>query len=103
MLYKTRSERRRIEMNCEGRNWGACTVVASFFLGGLIGAAVAMLTAPKAGKETRQQIKGLADDVKEKAGAIYGQVKEKVASAVEDGKAFVDEKRHLIGDAVHGA
>ena len=89
-------------MDHEGRNCGVCWVMASFFLGGLIGAAVAMLTAPKTGKETRQQIKGLADDVKEKASAYYGQAKEKVASTVEDGKAFVDEKRHLIADAVHG-
>jgi gas vesicle protein len=89
-------------MEHEGRNFGASLVVASFFLGGFIGVAVAMLTAPKAGKETRQQIKGLADDVKEKAGALYGQVKGKVASAVEDGKAFVDEKKHLIVNAVRG-
>lgn len=89
-------------MDNEGRNCGFWWVVASFFLGGLVGAAVAMLTAPKAGKETRQQIKGLADDVKEKASTYYGQVKEKVASTVEDGKAFVDEKRHLIADAVRG-
>lgn len=89
-------------MEHEERNFGASLVVASFFLGAFFGVAVAMLTAPKAGKETRQQIKGLADDVKEKAGAFYGQVKEKVASAVESGKAFADEKKHLIVNAVRG-
>lgn len=90
-------------MDHERRNCGVSWVMASFFLGGFIGVAVAMLTAPKAGKETRQQIRGLADDVKEKANTYYGQVKEKVATAVEDGKAFVDEKKHLIVDAVRKA
>jgi gas vesicle protein len=103
MLYEHLfAEQRRSKMNHEGRSCGVSWVMASFLLGGIVGAAVAVLTAPKAGKETRQQIRGLADDAKEKAGAYYGQVKEKVASAVEDGKAFVDEKRHRIADVVHG-
>lgn len=89
-------------MNHEGRNWGVSSMMASFLLGGLVGAAVVMLTAPKAGKETRLQIRGLADDVKGKAGALYGQVKEKVATTVGDGKAFIDEKKQCITNAVHG-
>jgi hypothetical protein len=42
-------------------------------------------------------------DVKGKAGDYYEQAKETVASAVEDGKAFVDEKKHLTANAVHGS
>jgi len=42
-----------------------CTILA-FFIGGLVGAGVALLLAPQSGKETRQKIKELADDAKEK-------------------------------------
>lgn len=91
-------------MNHEGRDWrvSSAIMMASFLLGGLVGAAVAIVIAPKAGKETRRQIRGVADDVKGKAGDYYEQVKETVDSAVEDGKAFVEKKRNLITNAVHG-
>ena len=78
----------------------ACTVVSSFFLGGLIGAAVATLVAPKAGEETRRQIRRLAEDARGKAVDYYEEVKETVASALKDGKGLIDEKKRLIADAV---
>ena len=62
-----------------------------------IGAAVGLLVAPKAGKETRQQIKGAAEDVKGKA---YKGVKEAVTSALEHGKGLVAEKKERITKAV---
>ncbi len=39
----------------ENRSRGTCSVISSFFLGGLIGAGVALLMAPKAGSETRNK------------------------------------------------
>ena len=75
-------------------------VILSFFLGGLVGAGVALLLAPKAGSETRQKIKELAEEVKEKAGVYYEQAKDKASSAVEVGKEFVDKKKTLITTAV---
>jgi gas vesicle protein len=74
--------------------------MSSFFLGGVIGAAVALLVAPRAGEETRQQVKGAAEDVKGKAEDYYEQVKETVTSALEHGKGLVAEKKKLITKAV---
>jgi gas vesicle protein len=74
--------------------------MSSFFLGGFIGAAIALLVAPRAGKETRQQIKGTAEDVKVKAEDYYKQIKETVTSALEHGKDLVTEKKQLIAKAV---
>ena len=54
-------------MKSEGSSCRVCSAMSSFFLGGVIGAAVALLVAPRAGKETRQQIKGAAEGVKGKA------------------------------------
>ena len=87
-------------MKSEGSGCRGCVAVSSFFLGGLIGAGVALLAAPRAGKETRQQIKGAADDVKEKAEDYYKQVKETVTSTLEQGKGLITEKKELIAKAV---
>ena len=87
-------------MKSEGSSCRVCSVMSSFFLGGVIGAALALLVAPRAGKETRQQIKGAAEDVKGKAEDYYEQVKETVTSALEHGKGLVAEKKKLITKAV---
>lgn len=87
-------------MKSEGSRCRACSVMSSFFLGGFVGAAVALLVAPRAGKETRQQIKGSAENVKVKAEDYYKQVKETVTSALEHGKDLVAEKKQLITKAV---
>ena len=54
----------------------------------------------RAGKETRQQIKETAENVKVKAEDYYKQVKETVTSALEHGKDLVAEKKQLIAKAV---
>jgi gas vesicle protein len=89
---------RRIEMGREESGVGS--VVSSFFLGGLIGAGIALLIAPSTGKETREQIRGLAGNVKEKADDYFDQIKEAVTSTLEDGKGLVEEKKRLITSAV---
>ena len=76
-----------------------CTILA-FFIGGLVGAGVALLLAPQSGKEIRQKIKELADDAKEKASKYAEEVKSKVTSTVEKGKGLVEEKKSLITTAV---
>ena len=47
------------------------TVVISFLVGGLVGAGVALLMAPQSGTETRENIKDLADDAKDKIRDTY--------------------------------
>jgi gas vesicle protein len=53
----------------------------------VIGGAVALLYAPKTGKETRELIKGKAtevvDEVKEKTSGVIDAVKEKTSGAVK--------------------
>ena len=75
-------------------------VASSFLLGGLIGAAVGLLSAPKSGKEVRRQFRDMAGDVKEKAGHYYEQIREAVTSALVEGKGLIDEKKRLITKAV---
>jgi len=75
-------------------------VASSFLLGGIVGAAVGLLSAPKSGKEVRRQVKDMAGDVKGKAGDYYEQIREAVTSALVEGKGLIDEKKRLITKAV---
>jgi gas vesicle protein len=86
-------------MEREGSS-GIGSVVSSFFLGGLIGAGVALLLAPMTGREAREQIKGVAGNVKERADDYYDQIKEAVTSTLEQGKGLIEEKKKLITNAV---
>lgn len=79
---------------------GVGSVISSFFLGGLIGAGIALLVAPMTGSETREQIRGLAGDARKKADDYYGQIKESVTSTLENGKGLIEEKKRLITNAV---
>ncbi|HAR94645.1 MAG TPA: YtxH domain-containing protein [Deltaproteobacteria bacterium] len=63
----------------------------SFLLGALLGAGAALLLAPKAGQQTREQIKGMAKDAKGKAEGYYDQVKGKITTAMHKGKETAEE------------
>jgi len=76
------------------------SVLLSFLLGGVVGAGLALLFAPQSGRETRQKIKDLTDDVKEKSAEYVNQVKEKAASLVEEGKGYYEEKKSVLKSAV---
>lgn len=87
-------------MRHDEEGYSAGSVVISFLLGGLVGAGVALLLAPKSGRETRQKIIEMADDVREKAEDYVEQVKGRVTSAVGKGKDFYEEKKSIIASAV---
>jgi gas vesicle protein len=76
------------------------SVLLSFLLGGVVGAGLALLFAPQSGRETRQKIKDLTDDVKEKSAEYVNQAKEKATSLVEEGKGYYDEKKSILKSAV---
>lgn len=61
----------------------------AFLAGGMIGAGLALLYAPGSGRETRERITGLADDIRKKSETWTGEVKHKV----ED---FIEEERSVL-------
>jgi gas vesicle protein len=85
-------------MRDEGYSSGS--MFLSFLMGGVVGAGLALLMAPQSGMETRQKIKEMADDVKDKAGGYVDQTKHKVTSYVDKGKGYYDEKKSLVRSAV---
>ncbi|MGQ9509425.1 MAG: YtxH domain-containing protein [Thermodesulfobacteriota bacterium] len=69
-------------------------------MGGLIGAGIALLLAPRSGKETREKIKEFAEEVKGKVGKAYGEAKEKLGSIIEKGKDLLEEKKTILTTAI---
>jgi len=78
-----------------GRMWG----VLSFFLGGVVGAGIALLLTPQSGSRTRKRLKEASIDVRDKAEAYFTQVRERVGDAVGKGKDLLIESRPLISAA----
>jgi gas vesicle protein len=87
-------------MGNEERSQNGGSLILAFFLGGLVGAGVALLLAPQAGSETRKKIKELAEEAKEKAAGYAEEVKGKVTSSVGKGKEIFEQKKSLVTTAI---
>lgn len=57
--------------------------VKGFLIGGLVGAAIGILYAPKSGKETREELAGKAKDLADKVKEEYETALEKSKTAYE--------------------
>ena len=65
------------------REGNTMTILGAFVLGGLVGAGIALLTVPRSGRETREEIGRWAGDAAEKARTkvkeLYGSAREKLS------------------------
>lgn len=68
---------------------GSGGIFLAFLAGGLVGAGLALLYAPASGRETRERITGMAEDLKKKTEQMTGDVKQKV-------EGFVEEERTVL-------
>jgi gas vesicle protein len=72
-----------------------------WFLAGLgVGALIGVLYAPKAGKETREDLANAARDAKEKAEELVEQGKQKANEYVEQGKQYVEQGKQKAAELV---
>jgi gas vesicle protein len=99
-LINGREQIRRMDMESEYSSQRFVSGVISFLVGGLVGAGVGMLLAPKTGREMREQIRGTAKDAKEATGDYYERLKKTVVSTLENGRELLEEKKDLIASAV---
>jgi len=65
------------------------SIVVPLLVGGIVGAALGFLLAPKPGREIRKQIKDLAVDTKGK-----------LTSAIDRSREFYDEAKTVVSNAV---
>ena len=89
-------------------------IAAAFLVGGLVGAAVALLYAPKSGRETRKDIAKTARKIKKESVHLVedavdsindfaGDVRDKVSDVIERGKDLSEgAKKEIIRNLEHG-
>lgn len=84
----------------EERGVCAGTVLASFVAGAAVGAALALLYAPKSGQEMRENIADLTEDAVDKIKEYAKEAQEKIKAAIEDGKETIVEKKSILASAI---
>jgi gas vesicle protein len=89
-------------VNDNGRYGGAHLLVA-FVAGAAAGAAVALLTTPKTGRESREQMRAWAADLGDKASRAAGAVQTAYGRAVEAGKDAFAQAKGNRRDTTEGA
>jgi gas vesicle protein len=92
------------EMPLEHINSGRGSILVPILAGGIIGAGIALLLAPKSGSETRADLKQFASSTREKVVTaidkgkdLYVAGKGALTEAVEAGKkAYIEEKEEML-------
>ncbi|MCM2356898.1 MAG: YtxH domain-containing protein [Geobacteraceae bacterium] len=84
----------------EDRGIGASTVFLSFLAGAAVGGGLALLVAPKTGKELREKIADLTDDAVTKIKDYASEAQSKITATIEDGKELIQEKKSIITSAI---
>ena len=74
----------------DDRNGGGA-FLAGLVIGGLVGAAIALLMAPQSGEETRAQIRGTSLELKDKANESMAQAREKAEAITADARRRGEE------------
>lgn len=76
------------------------SVLAGIGLGAIVGAAAGLLFAPKAGLETREDLKKAAEDLKNKAEVVVADLGTSIDDLLVKGKEVVDSTRSKVQQAV---
>ena len=65
--------------------------LAGFVIGGLVGAAVALILAPQSGEETRAQIREKSIELKDRAGELAVEARQKAEELSEEARKKAEE------------
>ncbi len=80
----------------EDRGSGASGVILSFILGGLVGAALAVLFAPRSGEETRELLEEKLREGVERGRRLRERAVTKGREALEDASEYMDKQRETL-------
>ena len=76
---------------------------AGFVIGGLVGAAVALLTAPQSGEETRTLIRDKSIELKDKATETVEEARQRAEELAEEARVRADELSKQARERVDSA
>jgi gas vesicle protein len=83
-------------MTSDDRSTGASGIVLSFMLGALSGAALAVLFAPRSGRETREMLGERLRDTAERGRRLGEQAVEKGREMAEEATGYLDRQRESL-------
>jgi gas vesicle protein len=83
----------------DDRGSSSAAVVLALLSGAVLGAVAALLLAPQAGRESREQLRGYARRAEDNLRDLAGRAGEAVEEVVEEGKEFVDSKKAVLREA----
>ena len=83
-------------MSSDERNAGTSGVLLSFLLGALSGAALAILFAPRSGRETRDLLGEKLRETADRSRRLGEQALEKGREAAEDASGYVERQRDAL-------
>lgn len=75
-------------------------VFMAFIMGAAIGGGLALLTAPRSGKETRDRIRDMADDARSKVQDAAREAEVRIKEAIDEGKEALIERRDMVKSAI---
>ena len=78
----------------------AGTVLVSFVAGAAVGAGLALLYAPKSGREMRETIADLTEDAVDKIKEYAKDAQDKIKTVIEEGRETVVEKKSILASAI---
>jgi gas vesicle protein len=83
-------------MSNDEHNAGTSGVLVSFLLGALSGAALAILFAPRSGRETREMLGEKLRDTADRSRRLGEQALERGREAAEDASGYLDRQREAL-------
>ena len=84
----------------EDRGYSGASIVLGFILGGALGASLTLLFAPESGRRTRERLRDLASDVRDKTIDVSEEIRDKAEDAIERGREVFEEKKTILSAAV---
>ena len=87
-------------MNSDRTEYGFAALTLAFVAGGLIGATLGVLFAPRPGVETREKIKERAEEAREKLRGAVETIRDKAEGLAETGKEKYSEISGKVRDSV---
>lgn len=85
--------------NSDDRNV-ALNFLAGLGVGALVGAVAALLLAPQSGKDTRDDIKSVADDMREKADKVISDISVSSEELVQKSKEILESTKSKVQQAI---
>jgi gas vesicle protein len=84
----------------ECRSSDCGSLFLAFVMGAAIGGGLALLAAPRSGRETRDKIREMADDVGDRIKSMTEEAETRIRHTIDEGKETIKEKKDLIKSAV---